>query len=145
MTSKVKKNKINFNGKMVSIGIDMHKRSWHITALADGQIVLAITLSRPNYNAFKKVLSQLKSNYVRIVYEAGPAGFDLYDRLTQDIVVVFFGLKSTKWGTFFTFSYFTCDVGLTMIVVLHAKTVTIRYPGGAASYYCQGKRKTKNL
>ena len=71
MTSKVKKNKINFNGKMVSIGIDMHKRSWHITALADGQIVLAITLSRPNYNAFKKVLSQLKSNY-RGDHESGP-------------------------------------------------------------------------
>jgi hypothetical protein len=23
---------------MVSIGVDMHKRSWHITALADGQV-----------------------------------------------------------------------------------------------------------
>ena len=84
MTSKVKQNKINFNGKMVSIGIDMHKRSWHITALAEGEIVLAITLSRPNYDAFEKVLSQFKGSYVRIVYEAGPGGFDLYDRLTAD-------------------------------------------------------------
>jgi hypothetical protein len=28
---------------------------------------------------------------------------------------------------------------------LHAKTVTIRYAGGAASYHCQGERETKNL
>ena len=68
MTSKVKKNKINFNGKMVSAGIDMHKRSRHITALADGEIVLAITLSRPNYAAFEKVLSQFKGNW------QGPGG-----------------------------------------------------------------------
>ncbi len=30
------------------------------------------------------------------------------------------------YGTFFTFSYFACEVGLTMIVVLHAKTITNR-------------------
>jgi hypothetical protein len=49
------------------------------------------------------------------------------------------------WGTFFTFSYFACRVGLTMIGALHAKTATIRHAGGVASYYCQGERKTKNL
>jgi hypothetical protein len=48
------------------------------------------------------------------------------------------------WGTFFTFLYFACEAGLAMIVVLHAKTITNRYAGGAASYYCQGERKTKN-
>jgi len=40
MKAKIKKNTINFKGKVVSIGVDMHKRSWHITALADGEIVL---------------------------------------------------------------------------------------------------------
>ena len=40
MGTKVKKNKVNFNGKMVSIGIDMHKHSWHIT-------VVAVALKRP--------------------------------------------------------------------------------------------------
>jgi len=84
MANKVKRNKINFKGKMVSIGVDMHKRSWHITALADGEIVLTVSLSRPNYDAFDKLLSQFKGNYVRIVYEAGPGGFELYDRLTAD-------------------------------------------------------------
>ncbi len=79
MTNKVKKEKINFNGKMVSIGIDMHKHSCHITALTGGEIVLAVTLARPTYEAFGKILSQFKGNYVRIVYEAGPGGFYLYD------------------------------------------------------------------
>ena len=72
MVSKLKGTKINFNGKTVSIGVDMHKRSWHITALADGEIVLTVSLSRPTYHAFKKVLARFKGNYVRIVYEAGP-------------------------------------------------------------------------
>ena len=36
MATKVKRNKINFKGKTVSVGVDMHKRSWHITALAFG-------------------------------------------------------------------------------------------------------------
>ena len=84
MATKIKRNKINFKEKMVSIGVDMHKRSWHITALADGEIVLTVSLSRPNYDAFEKVLSQFKGNYVRVVYEAGPGGFDLHDRLTAD-------------------------------------------------------------
>ena len=84
MGNKVKKNKINFNGKMVSIGIDMHKHSWHITGIVEGDTVLAVTLSEPRYDSFEKILPQFEGNHVRIVYEAGPGGFDLYDRLTAD-------------------------------------------------------------
>ena len=84
MASKVKENKINFKGKTVNIGIDMHKISWRITARVEGDTVLAITLARPTYDSFKKILSRFKGNHVRIVYEAGPGGFDLYDRLTDD-------------------------------------------------------------
>jgi len=84
MAIKVKRNRVNFNKKTVSIGIDMHKLSWRITALVEGDIILAVTLSRPNYAAFRKILSQFKGGLVRVVYEAGPGGFDLYDRLTVD-------------------------------------------------------------
>ena len=69
---------------MVHIGIDMHKHFWHITALVEGDIVLALTLSKPRYDSFEKILAQFKGNHVRIVYKAGPGGFDLYDRLTAD-------------------------------------------------------------
>jgi transposase len=84
MRATVQRNKINFKGKTVSIGIDMHKASWSITALVEGEIVAAITLARPSYDSFKKILTQFEGNYVRIVYEAGPCGFDLYDKLTDD-------------------------------------------------------------
>lgn len=84
MATKIKRNKINFKGKTVSIGIDMHKISWRITALVEGDMVLAITFARPTYDSFKKILSRFKGNHVRIVYEAGLGGFDLYDRLTDD-------------------------------------------------------------
>jgi hypothetical protein len=70
----LQKNEMNFKGKMVSIGLAMHKRSWHITALANGEIVLTVSLSRPNYGAFEKLFSWFKGNYVRIVYEAGSGG-----------------------------------------------------------------------
>jgi len=84
MATNVKGNRIDFNGKTVSIGIDMHKHSWRITALVEGDIVLAVTLARPSYDSFNKILAQFKGNYVRIAYEAGPGGFNLYDRLTAD-------------------------------------------------------------
>jgi transposase len=69
---------------MVCIGIDMHKFSWRITALVEGEIVMAITLAKPSYDSFKNILSQFKGSCVRIFYETGPGGFDLHDRLTAD-------------------------------------------------------------
>lgn len=84
MASKVKENKINFKGKTINIGVDMHKRSWRITALVEGDIVLAVNLAPPSYDSFMQLLSRFKGNYIRIVYEAGPGGFDLYDKLTDN-------------------------------------------------------------
>ena len=68
MATKIKRNKINFKGKIVNIGIDMHKRSWRITALVEGDIVMAITLPKPTYDAFKKVLSWFKGNKVCSIF-----------------------------------------------------------------------------
>ena len=68
MATKTKRNKINFKGKIVNIGIDMHKRSWRITALVEGDIVMAITLSKPTYDAVKKVLARFKGNKVRSIF-----------------------------------------------------------------------------
>ena len=84
MITKVQRNRINFKGKTVYIGIDMHKHYWSITASVEGQIVMAVTLAKPKHDSFKKLFAQFKGNYVRIAYEAGPGGFDLYDRLAAD-------------------------------------------------------------
>lgn len=58
MARKVKKSEVNFKGKTVSIGIDMHKRSWHITALVEGDVVLGMTLSSPSYTGFKRIFGR---------------------------------------------------------------------------------------
>jgi transposase len=84
MASKVKENKINFKGKTINIGVDMHKLSWRITALVEGDIILAVNLAPPSYDSFMRLLSRFKGNYIRVVYEAGPGGFDLYDKLTDN-------------------------------------------------------------
>ena len=56
MASRIKKNKINFKGKTVNIGIDMHKHSWRITALVEGDIVLALTLARQSMILFSEFI-----------------------------------------------------------------------------------------
>jgi transposase len=79
----VKKQKVNVKGKVVSIGIDVHKVSWSITAIVEGVVVLSVT-SRPTYNECKKVLARFEGATIRVAYEAGQAGFDLYDKLSAD-------------------------------------------------------------
>lgn len=86
MASKVKQNKVNFKGKTVNIGVDMHKLSWRITALVEGDIILAVNLAQPSYDSFRKLISRFEGNCLRVVYEAGPGGFELYDRLTEDSI-----------------------------------------------------------
>lgn len=84
MTKKISNNKINIKEKMISIGIDVHKTSWRVTAINAGEIILAITISKPNYSKLSRILTRLEENTVRVAYEAGPSGFDLYDKLTAD-------------------------------------------------------------
>jgi hypothetical protein len=84
MATRVKKNNGSFKGKSISIGIDVHKLSWRITAVSDGEVVMAVTMSKPTYSAFKKLLGSFKDSTVRVAYEAGLGGFGLCDNLTDD-------------------------------------------------------------
>jgi transposase len=83
MRKRLNTNKINVNGKTVTIGIDVHKKSWQVTALVEGVVVAAVTI-QPSYAVLQKLLAQFKGAKMRIAYEAGPAGFNLYDALTAD-------------------------------------------------------------
>ena len=69
MASRVKRNTLNVNGKMGNIGIDMHKQSWRITALVEGEVAFTGTLAKPNYDSFRKLLARFEGNYVRIAYD----------------------------------------------------------------------------
>ena len=84
MAIRVNKTQGSFKAKTIYIGIDMHKLSWHITAMADNEVVMACSLSRPTYIAFKNMLHKFKDSAIRVAYEAGPGGFELYDQLTGD-------------------------------------------------------------
>jgi transposase len=83
MKRKVTNNSYNFNGKVVNVGIDVHKISWRVTAMVEGEVVKAATI-KPSYSVLKKLLLQFRGAHIRVAYEAGPAGFNLYDELTTD-------------------------------------------------------------
>jgi transposase len=83
MKKRLNADMVNVNGKTVNVGIDVHKQSWQVTALIEGVVVTAVTI-KPSYGVLQKLLAQFKGAKIRIAYEAGPAGFDLYDNLTAD-------------------------------------------------------------
>jgi transposase len=83
MKKRLNADTINVNGKTVNVGIDVHKLSWHVTALVEGVIVESATI-KPSYHVLKKLLAQYKGARIRIAYEAGFSGFNLYDELTAD-------------------------------------------------------------
>jgi transposase len=83
MRKRLNAKKVDVNGKTVNIGIDVHKKSWQVTALIEGVVVMAVTI-QPSYSVLQKLLAQFAGAKIRIAYEAGPAGFNLYDDLTAD-------------------------------------------------------------
>ena len=83
MRKRLNTKQIDVNGKTVNIGIDVHKKSWQVTALVEGVVVTAVTI-QPSYGVLQKLLAQFMDGKIRIAYEAGPAGFNLYDDLTTD-------------------------------------------------------------
>jgi len=69
--------------KKVYVGIDVHKENWHITIRTLGEEVFNGRIPG-SYISFKKVLDRYRGNSVKVAYEAGPFGFWLYDRLTEE-------------------------------------------------------------
>ena len=66
---------INVNDKTVTVGIDVHKLSWHVTILVEGVVVESVTI-KPCYRVLKKLLTSFSGGKIRVAYEAGPAGFN---------------------------------------------------------------------
>jgi transposase len=68
-------------GKTISVGIDVHKRSWHVTALSDGVVLFSGSIP-PSYDALMSIFRRFDDCEIRVAYEAGPCG--LYDLLDND-------------------------------------------------------------
>jgi transposase len=70
-------------GKEVYIGVDVHKESWYVTARVDEEEVFHGRIPS-QYHALRRLLDQFQECQVKVAYEAGPCGFGLYDKLTED-------------------------------------------------------------
>jgi transposase len=57
--------------------------SWHVTVLVEGVVVESVTI-KPRYRVLKKLLTQFTGGKMRIAYEAGFSGFNLYEELKAD-------------------------------------------------------------
>jgi len=83
MKGEVQNKKVLVRGKEVFIGVDVHKESWHVTARTEGEEVFHGGIPS-QYYAFRVLLDRFKDCKIKVAYEAGPCGFWLYDRLSED-------------------------------------------------------------
>lgn len=70
-------------GKTVYLGIDMHKENWHVTVFAEGEEIFNGRIPG-QYEALRKLLDRFEGCEVKATYEAGPFGFWLHDKLTEE-------------------------------------------------------------
>lgn len=66
----------------IYVGLDLHQRSWHVTIVQDGVILISISIPA-QWDALKKLLDRYRGCQIHAVYEAGYFGYSLYDRLVH--------------------------------------------------------------
>ena len=70
------------SGEDLFVGIDIHKRTWHVT-IQTVDIVLFCGSIPGKWEALKRLLNRYKEYKITVVYEAGYFGFWLHDRLAE--------------------------------------------------------------
>jgi len=83
-----KYNQIVPEGKTIFVGIDLHRSSWHLTAIVEDEVVFSGSLP-VDPTALLKFLKRYGNNPIEAVYEAGCFGFWLYELLNDS------GIKCT--------------------------------------------------
>ncbi len=73
-------NKIEREANTIYVGIDVHKRSWHVTMRTTEQELWKGSIAA-DWEVLKKVLGRYSDCDISVVYEAGFSGFWLYDKL----------------------------------------------------------------
>jgi transposase len=68
-------------GMKIFVGIDMHKKKWHITIFSEGGEIWNGSIPG-EWDALRSILDRYQRCRIHAVYEAGCFGFWLYDRLT---------------------------------------------------------------
>ena len=72
---------ITYRGKVVSIGIDVHANSYHVTSVIEGLVVGRATMRGEPVVLLEYVKNQYRGATVRTAYEAGFSGFELHRQL----------------------------------------------------------------
>ena len=75
-----RKRKEVVHNEALFVGIDVHKRSWHVTIRTD-EVELFSGSIPGRWEALRKLLHRYKAQRIRAVYEAGYSGFWLHDHL----------------------------------------------------------------
>jgi len=75
--------KDEFKGKDIFVGIDVHKRTWHVTILTEeGQELFNQGIRADWYN-LRKLFDRYRGSRIHVVYEAGYYGYWLHDLIVE--------------------------------------------------------------
>ena len=83
--------KYDYTGKRVYMGIDVHKKTYAIVTLCQGDIVKKDTMAAKPEQLISYIQNHFTGGIIKTTYEAGFSGFDLHRRLLNagiDNVVV---------------------------------------------------------
>lgn len=84
LVSNTGETKEHFKGLDIYVGIDVHKKSWHVTIYVENTLYKAYSMSPPSS---KQLISYLNNNFpggeFYLVYEAGFSGYGLYDDVKE--------------------------------------------------------------
>ena len=74
MRKDYQRGKVFASGGKIYIGMDVHKDSWHVTVITEGEEVFHGRLPS-QYLSFKKLLERFSGRDIKVACEAGPCGF----------------------------------------------------------------------
>ena len=76
--------KQTWKGKHLFMGIDLHRKSWHVTIRSEDGLVLFSNNIGGRWEDLERLLSRFSdAGKISVVYEAGYFGFWVYDRLIE--------------------------------------------------------------
>ena len=83
---------VAWEGKEVFVGIDLHRKYWHVSILSEDDLVLYSERIVGNWPTLRKVLNVYReASKITVCYEAGYFGYWLHDELKvfgADVIVV---------------------------------------------------------
>lgn len=79
----VQRNKLDFNGQHIYVGIDVHLKSWAVAILSQNAVLKRFTQSPGAEDLYKFLCKNYPNATYHSVYEAGFCGFGAHDKLVK--------------------------------------------------------------